>query len=272
MSDPFSVLREVPPTALAATRLQLHHALQVPASFGPSLLAPRPDWSHLAFTVDVERGVLWSEPDDRGQRAGLGFEPFAWVVQSATDEASLEVAGHSPEEGRAWMARTLSLPPNVAALSAPPEGPPAREEGEGPFGVPDAREVRALAAWYVLAQRLLDGRRGAQGAPALRLWPHHFDLALAFVLDPERDPEHARTVSLGFSPGDGSYAEPYVYATPWPIPGPEVALAALPAGHWHREGWTGAVLRATELVAAADPFALGDSFLAAAEAGCRAVV
>lgn len=55
-----------------------------------------------------------------------------------------------------------------------------------------------------------------------------------------------RSVGVGLSPGDSGYPEPYVYVTPWPYPTGE--LPALPWGHWHTEGWTGAVLRGSALV------------------------
>ena len=62
------------------------------------------------------------------------------------------------------------------------------------------------------------------------------------------DPEEARSVGVGMTPGDGGYPEPYFYVTPWPYPNPEV-LPRLATGSWHTEGWTGAVLTGTEALA-----------------------
>jgi hypothetical protein len=82
----------------------------------------------------------------------------------------------------------------------------------------------------------------------VRGWPHHFDLAALHVLDPEKDPEEARSVGAGLSPGDESYAEPYFYVSPWPAPEP-AALPALPGGaHWHTDGFTSAVLSSSAIV------------------------
>ena len=56
-----------------------------------------------------------------------------------------------------------------------------------------------------------------------------------------------RSIGVGMSPGDGAYDEPYWYVTPYPIPD-GVSLAPLGGGgHWHTEGWTGAVLNASSL-------------------------
>ena len=76
----------------------------------------------------------------------------------------------------------------------------------------------------------------------VRGWPHHFDLAALHVLDPEREPELARSVGAGFSPGDGSYEQPYFYVTPWSAP-ERSSLPQLSGGaHWHTAGFTSAVL------------------------------
>ena len=56
---------------------------------------------------------------------------------------------------------------------------------------------------------------------------------------------------LGFAPGDSSYDEPYFYITPWPYPD-TANLPFLEGGHWHTEGWMGAVLVASELIEAGD--------------------
>ena len=56
------------------------------------------------------------------------------------------------------------------------------------------------------------------------------------------------SLGCGFSPGDGTYAEPYFYASPWPVPehGDLPKLAG--KGHWHTEGYTSAVLPASAVV------------------------
>src|SRR5262249_4520783 len=109
-------------------------------------------------------------------------------------------------------------------------------------------------------------------APFL-VWPHHFDLGTIVFLDPPG--EHARQIGVGMSPGDGSYAEPYFYVTPFPIadgvPWPPLAGG----GVWRRQGWKGAVLTASVLVAAGDASARrghAREFLSSALAGARHVI
>ena len=49
------------------------------------------------------------------------------------------------------------------------------------------------------------------------------------------------------SPGDGGYEEPYWYVNLWPYP-EKTRLGNLSVGHWHTEGWIGAILTASELL------------------------
>ena len=53
---------------------------------------------------------------------------------------------------------------------------------------------------------------------AVQLWPHHFDIATLRTLVQHEDAELAKSVNVGFSFGDGSYAQPYAYVSPWPYP------------------------------------------------------
>ena len=103
----------------------------------------------------------------------------------------------------------------------------------------------------------------AVAAPTVRCWPHHFDLATLFALE-AGDPETARSVGVGLSPGDGSYAEPYFYCTPWPAPEnlPE------PPGplHWHTQGFTSLVCPASRVDVSTD---LGDVLSAAVTLAAR---
>jgi hypothetical protein len=73
--------------------------------------------------------------------------------------------------------------------------------------------VDAIADWFALAWHVLDDVLGSlpdgAGATTIQLWPEHFDAATTVTV-PRAEP-----VNLGFSPGDGFEAEPYVYVGPW---------------------------------------------------------
>jgi hypothetical protein len=73
---------------------------------------------------------------------------------------------------------------------------------------PDARAV--LVAWWSLGNDVLSALLpGIDEISRVILWPEHFDIAVT-ITTPD-----ARSINLGFSPGDDFSPEPYVYAGPW---------------------------------------------------------
>jgi hypothetical protein len=159
--------------------------------------------------------------------------------------------------------------PAGTALPAPPyELPPLAGGGQRFDG--GARAAYAeLARWYATADAMLrELVRATPGASPVRCWPHHLDIATLLPGPAAGDGAAARTIGVGLSPGDASYAEPYWYVTPWPYPPAPPQLPALPGGaSWHRQGWFGAVLPATAALRPAAPVARArgvSEFMAAA--------
>ena len=66
------------------------------------------------------------------------------------------------------------------------------------------------------------------------------------------DPETARGVGLGLSPGDGNYNQPYFYINPWPRLDVSDLPDIPPPGHWHTEGFVGAVATGGEILSQSD--------------------
>ena len=147
--------------------------------------------------------------------------------------------GKTLDEAYAWLGASLNV-----TLERPEYEIPAHPVGSGAVFDPDMDALAELARWYGNAYGVLAALTEAHPeASPIRCWPHHFDLAALITLplaDGERTP---RTVGVGMSPGDGSYAAPYGYVTPWPYfweePRPELS-----AGQWHLDQWLGAVLTA----------------------------
>jgi len=125
----------------------------------------------------------------------------------------------------------------------------------------NAEALAELARWFAAAAEILEGfadRRGeislepsSLGPSPVRCWPHHFDIATLLVLE-EGDPETARSVGVGLSPGGEAYRQPYFYINPWPHLATD-DLPELPApGHWHRQGFVGAIATGDEVLGLAD--------------------
>ena len=117
-------------------------------------------------------------------------------------------------------------------------------------------DFTTLARWFDAGDDILQETRmklvGVVPGPSpVRCWPHHFDIATLLSLAPG-NPETAPSVGIGMSPGDDFYVEPYFYISPWPAP-PAAALPDLPKpGHWHTEGFVGAIATAHEVLQQAD--------------------
>ncbi len=254
----WETLGAVDPRELAGARLQLHWAAQAAAAVGKQLLPHRPDFGEQSFQwLGAHRALAQGLAGaDRPFRAALRPSRPALLVLSGQGETlrELPLEGRTLEEMYEWMTdeveRLLGRP-----LEKPLERPgelPAHPIGTGaPFTAGDGKPFDELGRYFANLDRLLRRIEDRNpGASPVRCWPHHFDLATLILLDPEADPEHARSIGVGLSPGDGTYPEPYLYVLPWPKPEGHDLPELAGGGRWHTEGWTGAVLEASSFTAA----------------------
>jgi hypothetical protein len=243
------------PDALVDDRLQLHHAFQLVATFGQSLVPERPDDSHRGATWDPARRLLLSEPAAGGVRLALAPSSLAvCLLEGVEERARLGLRGRTVEEAREWLeVEGREVTGGPLEVGRPEFQIPTHDVGEGMRFSAGTAGLAELERWFQNAQLALEAVRGVEPrASEVRCWPHHFDIATLVVVQDADAPEGMRTVGLGLSPGDDSYAEPYWYGSPWPPP-PVADLPALEGlGRWHVQGWVGAVLTGSELVAAGD--------------------
>jgi hypothetical protein len=245
---------------LGEARLQLHWAAQIPAAVGNSWARPMDEYAHLSLDWDRLARAMTSKPaaTSPGFRVALAGEDMSVRVEDedGTLRAQRQLAGSTLSAALEWLSQVAaeiggSAPD--APLKIPDHELPDHAVGRGaPFGA-DPGRLAQLARWFANADRLLRGLESkVNHAGALRLWPHHFDIAILIRLDRSETGADARTIGVGLSPGDDSYAEPYWYVTPWPPPPEKRALERLPPlearGVWHTEGWTGAVLPSSALI------------------------
>jgi len=264
-----------PPAVLGAARVELHFAAQLPAAVGRALVAAAAGDSHTSLEWLAAGRLLAGVPTPSGLRAALRPVDLAVAVVDGTGApiAELPLAGRTFAEAAAWLASALRAPAGTT-LSLPPYEMPAHAIARGgAFAGEDRAGLGELARWYASADRLLRAlARSTAGASPVRCWPHHLDIATLLA-----GPVAGSTIGVGLSPGDGGYGEPYWYVTPWPYPPEPPALPALPAGgRWHREGWFGAVLTGTRVLAAAatpaDRERAVSAFVAAAAGAARALL
>ena len=265
----WELLGRIDGTTLVQARLQAHWAVQAIAAAADGWLAHREDDSHTAMTWEPQRGALLGEAAPSGLAVALVLDSLTLIAVHGKDEvAALPLGGCTLTEALAWVDGQ-----HAAAASATPRGiavrrydMPAHLVGSGSAFTVDREALAELAAWYAIGAEALH----RIVVEPLRVWPHHFDLGTIVFLDPPG--EQARQIGAGLSPGDGSYAEPYFYITPYPVATGTDWPALAGGGLWRHESWTGAVLTASALIANADRRASANAFLTSALLGARAVV
>ena len=238
------------PTALTPAHGIAHRAVQLLTSAARANLEAEPDDSHSNLGWEGEGRRFLTHPlSDGGQaQIGLSLAPLRLTVLSRGLEiASRDLAGLAYSDAGNWLdvrlgelglkpASTVNLPYDLPSEAESIEVFPTDRHGE---------ELQTLSAWFDLAQRLISSFAAARadlkpGPSPVRCWPHHFDLA-SYVQLEEGDFETAKGIGVGMSPGDETYGQPYFYINPWP----RLDLAELPdlpaPGHWHREGFVGAI-------------------------------
>ncbi|MEM1451529.1 MAG: hypothetical protein AAGI22_20610 [Planctomycetota bacterium] len=252
-------LGRVDPRALEGARVTAHHAAQPLAAAAYRYVAKKPDDSHSNLLWSSERERFHGRELPGGHRCFVDIVGLGIGIQGADgqDVSRFDLGGRTFEEAFAALGDALAgigCDDGRGPLVLPTYDLPDSELQRGAAFPDDGPDERAeVARWHARASAMLRGLSEASlGGAEVRCWPHHFDCAAFVALDEDADPESARSVNVGFSPGDGAIAEPYFYVTPWPVPN-TTALPPLEGGAtWHREGFTAAVLRGTEVVAAGD--------------------
>jgi hypothetical protein len=273
---------------LEDTRKQLHWAAQLVSAVGATLLPPRSDHSHTNLEwSDAHRGLL-SQPSagEPSLRALLNFSRVTIELIRDCGGSNEKTVLTLPLANRTFSDAHAELEHGVAkqlgrdiTLVRPTHALPKHRvdpSGEAAaFGGWEKHAIAELVSWFANGDRALRELRDQDGrATEVRCWPHHFDIATLLVLERERpddpDSEVTRSLGVGMTPGDCSYADAYWYVTPWPYPASPQLPVLGGGGIWHQDGWIGAVLTSTALrEPQAETFA---KFMASALAACESLV
>lgn len=239
---------------LVKAREQLHQAVQLVGLVPRSL--------HPADAGDKYGSLLWSDEHHglisqtfgENHQVCLNFVDFALVLLEGEKELSrFELDGQTFEESIEWIATQLAkLEYDAEKLNAelPYEIPKYDTADEAPFQLTNADAHKELMAYFSNTNAFLqDLVKKDSRASEVRCWPHHFDIATLITLEAHEDPEEAKSIGVGLSPGDEGSREPYFYITPWPYPVLDHSeLPDLSVGHWQEEGWTGLLIKASEVL------------------------
>jgi hypothetical protein len=243
-------LGSVAPKDVVGARLQAHFAAQIASGFGRTHVPKKDDDSHTALYWQRGQGGLHSHASTGANplNAVLEFSPhrLTLVDGSGAVRSTWIPNGNTLDEGYQWLSAA------IAEATAEPETPitalhyemPDHELSRGAAfrdGLDDG--IAEIGKWIGNAHHLLVETVGAESsASEIICWPHHFDIATLVDLG------EGRSIGIGLSAGDSSYAEPYWYVSPYPYPKPEDLPALGDKGHWHTEGFTAAILEVTDVV------------------------
>lgn len=272
LGSSWSRLGGVRPRDLTTGRLQLHQAAQIAVSAAISYVAARQDDSHTALSWSAPLGSLTTEPIPARRVFRIGLRVEDLTLHAIENEAvvrSFSLHGRTVADAHVWLgdvAAQAGLDPARLTSRKHYTIPSHPVAGGAAFDLGDGAELTELARYWSNASALLDElARATPGASPVRTWPHHFDIATLIDLPGTS----RRTIGVGQSPGDDSYAEPYWYVGPYPYP-PATNLPPLGGGgHWHTAGWIGAALPASDYVHAADQRAQVVAFVDSSVAACR---
>ena len=248
---------------LHAARLQAHYAVQWLARAARAYIAPQPNDRHTNFGWDDAFGGLTTHPLPDGSRLGLRIHDLTLAFLDVHPH-HLALDGRTESEVRTWLGGHIAARNLVVGKLDDP----------APYILPDhvlatgsrysledyGDAFKVLATWYANAHAALSGVQKQLAAkklkaPAVRCWPHHFDLDTPVELP------HGRTMGIGYSPGDVFCDEPYFYTSMWPEPSIP-SLPLLPAmGHWHTYKFLAAMAPAHKIYAAFDQGAYVQEFL-----------
>ena len=235
-------------------RLQSHWASQIVASFGNALLEQRSDDSQSNLGWNEPLHALCGQASPDGWGVGLKLADLTLLFLDKTSRVLAEflLNGETLHQGFEWLTATfrshVGEPPKLGFTLRDydmPDHPVGKQET---FSVEPADGFQELAHWYANTHQVLHTLSEPwQEASPVRCWPHYFDMATLVSLPISHEAESTGLVGCGMSPGDSTYAQPYYYVTIWPYPAKE-DLSPLTLGHWRTEDWTGAILKASDLI------------------------
>jgi hypothetical protein len=243
---------------LTDTRLELHWAAQLIAAVPMAFLEQTPDFSHANLGWLSRAATFVTRPVGSASpvQVGLQLDDFSLVILDIGGRVidALVLVGRTLDEGYAWIAELMAHhgvgTRSAGELHRPGDDFPNHAVGSGAAFSGGAAAARAeLARWYDNSLfTLLEVVHDMESASSVRTWPHHFDMAALITLKAAEDAEQMRSVGVGMTPGDSSYAEPYFYVVPWPYPQHPTLPSLDGHGSWHTEGWIGAVLTGSRLI------------------------
>lgn len=237
--------------ALKGAREETHAAVQLIAIVPRNLLTPDPTDGSASLIWDDTLSMLTTELIDGFRIAFELITQEIHIYKGTSNISTLTTIDNTFDQVYENLKKALSeqgLDGGKLKKELPYELPESVMQLGTPFKKQNEEALSTLTQLYTMtSETLQEVFSSISSASDIRCWPHHYDLATLVTIVEHTDPEEAKSIGFGFSPGDGGYEEPYFYLTPWPYPSKESLYEIEQPAFWNMEGWVGGVLKANDL-------------------------
>jgi hypothetical protein len=221
-------------------------AAQYLAAAGIQFVEKKQDDSHTNVGFDKNSGCLITHPlSENGDELRFNYNTFSLEWKSKNETTTLALNGKSHEEVLTWLNEKAKLYLNKEYIYS------FHYEGTYPitasyvFKLSDAARLNELLELRALAQSTLElFVEENKLDSSIRIWPHHFDTGIYDLL-----PSTEVTVGLGLAIPDTLCDDFYLYASGYKNnKGIDPSnFSALKNGTWKNDGFTGAILPASNV-------------------------
>lgn len=245
-----------PPSVLNATIVELHHAAQLIAAVGNSLLPKEKDDSQSNLGWDNTQKALVGRKVEFNEKVYpiLKYDDLSVHLLNEQDESlhSFLLPDNNKAQALNWLNQTLEqLGYHGEKITCPSHYElPVSPFHRGAAFASDTIYRLELARYRSNTQLALQALAKTEELRDIRVWPHHFDLASTIIIDTDENGNPTKKIGLGLAIPDPIKNELYYYVSHWLKDGiPNYrSLPALPGDAvWLAKGFKGVVLPASRL-------------------------
>lgn len=235
---------------------QQHHAAQFIALAGRHLIPQRSDDSNTSMRYLIDKEVLAGDLIDDRVRITLNLKDLTLCLadEQANCLESVGLTGKTKQEAFEAFSRVLAgAHADVSSFKDQMhyEIPEHGLDKGSPFFINKSEFFIENDSYRYNAGLVIDSIVSGFGEAApVRVWPHHFDTGSVIPIEKNKNGTVTRSIGLGWAIPDAMVDEPYFYLSIW-SDHPLVDFKNLPSpayGEWIRTGWTGGVLKLSEIL------------------------
>lgn len=240
------------------TRDTLHQYARIIGKIRRRYMPRLKHWWHITLSVSA-RGLTTTPFPVAGQNLELTLDLSTHqLVIDSSDGSSIAIplvgqstAGLCRQISAMFTAIGIELEPDLlASFDA---------EDILPYDATAIGRFRQVINWVDAVFKTFKGELREETGP-VQIFPHHMDVSMNWFsgrlvpgIDPADEESADEQMNFGFVTGDGSISDAYFYITAYPAPDNWTDLALPEGAYWHTEGWSGAILPYSAIVASDQP-------------------